>query len=205
MNKISDNEIRAIVEKVVRRTMGEASLPTPAPAVTNVQAEVVSSAAPNASEKSYPKQNVVAIGSDHGGFDMKAALKKELAGQGYEIIDVGTDSKESCDYPDFAYAVAQLVSSGKAWRGIAIDGAGIGSCVTANKVPGVRAGMAYDHATASNGREHNDTNVLTLGAGLIGQNLASQIVKIWLSTEFGGGRHGKRVDKIIAIEKKFLK
>ena len=120
-------------------------------------------------------------------------------------MDVGTNSKDAVDYPDFAHAVAQAVGSGKAWRGIMIDGAGIGSCIVANKVPGVRAGMAYDVSSAMNSREHNDTNVLTLGAGLIGVNLAKQIVKIWLTTEFGGGRHTKRVDKIKSVEKKYLK
>jgi len=109
------------------------------------------------------------------------------------------------DYPDIAHEVAKLVSSGKAWRGIIIDGAGIGSCIVANKVPGVRAGMAYDYSSAVNSREHNDTNVLTLGAGLIGVNLAKQIVKVWLSTEFGGGRHQPRINKIIAVEKQYLK
>jgi ribose 5-phosphate isomerase B len=109
------------------------------------------------------------------------------------------------DYPDFAHGVAQAVGSGKAWRGIMIDGAGIGSCIVANKVPGVRAGMAYDYSSAVNSREHNDTNVLTLGAGLIGVNLAKQIVKTWLITEFAGGRHTSRLDKIKSVEKKYLK
>lgn len=109
------------------------------------------------------------------------------------------------DYPDFAHEVAKKVSTGQAWRGIVIDGAGIGSCIVANKVPGVRAGMAYDYSSAVNSREHNDTNVLTLGAGLIGVNLAKQIVTVWLATPFGGGRHQKRVDKIIAVEKQYLK
>jgi ribose 5-phosphate isomerase B len=98
-----------------------------------------------------------------------------------------------------------MVSEGKAWHGIVIDGAGIGSCMAANKVPGVRAAMCYDHATAMNSREHNDANVLTLGAGLIGENLAMQIIDTWLKTEFLGGRHARRVDKIVAIEKQFLK
>ena len=111
----------------------------------------------------------------------------------------------AADYPDFAHAVAQQVGSGSAWRGIMIDGAGIGSCIVANKVPGVRAGMAYDYSSAVNSREHNDTNVLTLGAGLIGTNLAKQIVKTWLTTEFAGGRHTPRVDKIKSVEKKYLK
>jgi ribose 5-phosphate isomerase B len=109
------------------------------------------------------------------------------------------------DYPDFAFAVAQLVAQGRAWRGIIVDGAGIGSCMAANKVPGVRAAMCYDQATAFNSREHNNANVLTLGAGLIGSNLARQIVKTWLETAFGGGRHARRVNKIMDIEQRFLK
>jgi ribose 5-phosphate isomerase B len=98
-----------------------------------------------------------------------------------------------------------LVSEGRAWRGIVVDGAGIGSCMAANKVPGVRAAMCYDHATAANSREHNDANVLTLGGTLIGRNLAQQIVKVWLETDFGGGRHSRRVDKIMEIERRFLR
>jgi ribose 5-phosphate isomerase B len=120
-------------------------------------------------------------------------------------MDVGTGSKDAVDYPDFAHEVARLVASGKAWRGIMIDGAGIGSSMTANKVPGVRASLAYDVSSASNAREHNDANLLTLGAGLIGTNLAKQIMKTWLTTEFGGGRHAGRVNKIMAIEKQYLK
>ena len=109
------------------------------------------------------------------------------------------------DYPDFAYAVAQAVADGRATRGIMIDGAGIGSCMVANKVPGVRASMCYDVSTASNAREHNDANVLTLGGQLIGTNLAKQIVKTWLTTDFGGGRHAKRVNKIVEVEQRFLR
>jgi ribose 5-phosphate isomerase B len=124
---------------------------------------------------------------------------------GYAVVDCGTNTKDAVDYPDIALAVARLVADGTAWRGVVIDGAGIGSCMSANKVPGVRAAMCYDYATAVNSREHNDANVLTLGAGLIGVNLAKQILKTWLATEFGGGRHAKRVDKIVAIEKMFMK
>jgi ribose 5-phosphate isomerase B len=144
----------------------------------------------------------IAIGADHGGYSMKEMLKADLQGK-YTIVDCGTNGTESVDYPDFALAVAQMVSSGRAWRGIMIDGAGIGSCMVANKVPGVRAALCYDNATAVNSREHNDANVLTLGAGLIGSALATQIVETWLKTDFGGGRHAKRVDKIMAIERKF--
>ena len=150
-------------------------------------------------------KKVVAIGSDHGGFELKEILKTSLNELGFDVRDVGAYNKGAVDYPDFAHEVARLVSVGKAWRGIMIDGAGIGSCIVANKVPGIRAGMAYDYSSAVNSREHNDTNVLTLGAGLIGVNLAKQIVKVWLSTDFGGGRHAGRVDKITAVEKQYLK
>jgi ribose 5-phosphate isomerase B len=147
---------------------------------------------------------VVALGADHGGYTMKEDLKRYLGELGYDILDCGTHSTASVDYPDFAYAVAKSVSEGRAWRGIMVDGAGIGSCMAANKVPGVRAAMCYDHATAANSREHNDANVLTLGGMLLGPNLARQIVKTWLETDFGGDRHARRVDKIMGIERRFL-
>ena len=146
----------------------------------------------------------IAIGADHGGYELKEQLKKTLTAD-YQVIDCGTHSQESVDYPDFAYAVARLVADGRATWGIIIDGAGIGSCMAANKVPGVRAAMCYDQATAVNSREHNNANVLTLGAGLIGPNLAQQIVSTWLATDFGGGRHARRVNKIDEIGKRFAK
>ncbi len=148
---------------------------------------------------------MIAMGADHGGYTMKEALKATISELGFVVIDCGTNDKNPVDYPDFAMQVARLVSTGNAWRGIMIDGAGIGSCMVANKVPGVRASLCYDVSTASNAREHNDANVLTLGAGMIGENLAKQIVKTWLTTEFGGGRHAARVEKIQAVEKQFLK
>ncbi|HZY41096.1 MAG TPA: ribose 5-phosphate isomerase B [Anaerolineae bacterium] len=147
----------------------------------------------------------VALGADHGGYELKQTLRAYLTELGYAPLDCGTFSTEAVDYPDYALAVAELVASGRAWRGIVVDGAGIGSCITANKVPHIRAALCYDQATAVNSREHNDANVLTLGAGLIGPALAKQIVKTWLSTPFGGGRHAQRVNKIIAIEQRFLK
>ena len=182
-NSLDDAEIHRIVHTVVQSVMGTT-------ARESVQAT---------------GKKVIAIGADHGGFELKEALKVDITALGFEVSDLGTNSKDAVDYPDFAHAVAQAVSTGKAWRGIMIDGAGIGSCIVANKVPGVRAGMAYDVSSANNSREHNDTNVLTLGAGLIGVNLAKQIVKTWLSTEFAGGRHVPRVDKIKAVEKRYLK
>ena len=201
----SDAEIHEIVQRVLNRYAG-LSKPEPAPATGGPP----SASAPAHAQAAKPEpaaagRKAVVIGADHGGFELKEVLKADLAAQGYEVIDAGTNSQEAVDYPDFAYDVARLVSTGKAWRGIAIDGAGIGSCIVANKVPGVRAGMAYDYSSALNSREHNDTNVLTLGAGLIGVNLAKQIVKVWLTTDFGGGRHELRVNKIAIIEKMYLK
>lgn len=159
-----------------------------------------------ASEGHYTDMNgqTIALGADHGGFPMKEMLKAELQGK-YTVIDCGTNSTESVDYPDFALAVAEQVASGRAWRGIMIDGAGIGSCMVANKVPGVRAAMCYDNATAVNSREHNDANVLTLGAGLIGNALAKQIVEVWLTTNYQGGRHRSRIAKLQNIERKYTK
>lgn len=147
----------------------------------------------------------VAIGADHGGYDLKERLKARLQELGYEVLDCGTEGAESVDYPDFALAVAQLVAQGRAWRGILVDGAGIGSCMAANKVPGVRAALCYDAATAVNSRAHNDANVLTLGAGMIGPELGRQIVETWLETPAGGGRHARRVEKIMEIERRFLR
>jgi len=157
------------------------------------------------SGNSSPGSKVIALGADHGGFAMKEALKPYLQELGYAIKDCGTFSSESVDYPDFAYAVARLVSEGQAWRGVMIDGAGIGSCMAANKVPGVRASMCHDLSTAMNSREHNDANVLTLGGHLIAEGLAKKIVKTWLETKFAGGRHERRVNKIMEIEKRFLR
>ena len=164
-----------------------------------------SGAVPSASPSPATREDrTVALGADHGGYEMKEELRAYLGELGYKVVDCGTHSAGSVDYPDFAYAVAKLVSEGRTWRGIIVDGAGIGSCMAANKVPGVRAAMCYDHATAVNSREHNDANVLTLGGVLVGRGLARQIVKTWLETDFGGGRHARRVDKIMGIERRFL-
>jgi deoxyribose-phosphate aldolase len=135
----------------------------------------------------------VVIGADHGGFDLKSVLAAHLRKAGHQVEDVGTSSREAVDYPVFARAVADAVSQGNADVGIMIDGAGIGSCMVANKVPGVRAALAYDLSSARNSREHNNANVLTLGAGLIGAGLAKQIVDVWLTTECTEQRHLNRV------------
>lgn len=199
MKSIDDAEIHKIVEKVMNQVKGVPASPS---SDSSNSSQVVEKA--ESISKSEEKK-VVAIGSDHGGFELKEVIRAYLNELGYDMRDVGAYNKGKVDYPDFAHEVALLVSSGKAWRGIMIDGAGIGSCIVANKVPGVRAGMAYDYSSAVNSREHNDTNVLTLGAGLIGVNLAKQITKVWLETEFGGGRHIPRINKITAVEKQYLK
>ena len=148
---------------------------------------------------------VVAIAADHGGYELKQQLKGHLRDWGYTALDLGTDSTAAVDYPDFAEAVANAVARGEAWRGVVIDSAGIGSAMAANKVPGVRAALCYDRATARNSREHNDANLLSLGARMIPAEMAREILAVWLETPFAGGRHQRRVDKIRAIEERHTK
>lgn len=152
-----------------------------------------------------PPAKTIAIGADHGGFALKEALKPLLESLGLTPRDVGVYEEKPADYPDLALKVAELVASGAAARGVAIDGAGIGSCIAANKVPGVRAALCYDKASARNSREHNDSNVLTLGARLLTQTQAEDVLRTWLETRFAGGRHQGRVQKILDIEQKYLK
>jgi len=151
------------------------------------------------------KRRLIAVGADHGGYEMKERLKEFLVELGYRHRDFGTFSEEAVDYPDFAHAVARAVADGACELGIMVDGAGIGSCMTANKVPGVRAAMCYDAATAGNSREHNYANVLTLGARMISAEKMREIVGVWLSTPEGAARHGKRVAKLIAVEKQYMR
>jgi ribose 5-phosphate isomerase B len=155
------------------------------------------------SRRGSTKARVVAVGSDHGGFKMKEELKTMLAELGHAVRDYGTNSEEAVDYPDYAHAVARAVADQTADVGIIIDGAGVGSCITANKVPGVRAAACYSVAVAKNSREHNDANVLTLGSGTINLQLMREIVGVWLSTELSEERHRKRVAKINAIERQY--
>jgi ribose 5-phosphate isomerase B len=143
----------------------------------------------------------VALGSDHGGFGLKEKLKpifKELA---LDIHDVGVHEEKPADYPDIARQVAEIVARGQAARGVIIDGAGIGSAIVANKFPGIRAALCYDKASARNSREHNDSNVLTLGGRLLTASLAEDVLRVWLTTPFAGGRHAARIQKITEIEK----
>lgn len=149
---------------------------------------------------SYPPSRKIALGADHAGFSLKEIIKKHLQSKGFQVVDCGTHSTDSVDYPLIAYKVARLVSQDACERGIIIDGAGIGSSIAANKLPGVRAALCYDLSTARNSREHNDANVLTLGASLIGETLAKQIVDLWMTSDCTVERHLRRVQQIKDIE-----
>lgn len=177
----SADEVRALVQRIVDQTLdpGAASAPT------------------------TDGRTVVAIAGDHGGWRLKDTIGKWLEEHGYVVRDCGTNSDDAVDYPDFALAVARLVAEGSACCGIIVDGAGIGSAMAANKVPGVRAANCHDISSARNSREHNYANVLTLGSGFLGTPLALQIVETWLETEWGAERHGRRVEKISAIERSY--
>jgi ribose 5-phosphate isomerase B len=146
---------------------------------------------------------MVAVGADHGGYKMKEELKALLGELGHRVHDHGTNSEDAVDYPDFAHAVARSVADGHADVGIVIDGAGVGSCMTANKVPGVRAAACYSVAVAKNSREHNDANVLTLGSKAVTSAEMREIVSAWLGTEISEDRHRKRVAKITAVERQY--
>jgi ribose 5-phosphate isomerase B len=178
---ITEDEIRRLVSVVVDEAMAIKGTDTPQNAET------------------------IAVGADHGGYELKQLVIEHLRQQGLSVHDCGCVSTEAVDYPDFAHAVANLVGTGVCRWGIIIDGAGIGSCMAANKVPGVRAALCYDLSTAHNSREHNHANVLTLGAGLIGAGLARQIVDEWLATPWGPDRHARRVAKITDIEQRYLR
>jgi ribose 5-phosphate isomerase B len=142
----------------------------------------------------------IAVGTDHRGFDIRAKLVELLRRQGHEVIDVGTFSPDAVDYPDVAADVAHRVSSGEVERGILVCGTGLGMCIAANKVQGVRAAPCHDDITAEMSRRHNDANVLCLSADLLGERLIDRMIEIWLTTPFEGGRHARRVEKIMALE-----
>ncbi len=142
----------------------------------------------------------IAIACDHGAYHLKETVKKHLTEQGHEVKDFGTNSLDSCDYPDFAGPAAQAVASGECEKGIVLCTTGIGVSITANKVKGIRCALLSDLLSAKMTRQHNDTNVMAMGAAIVGEMLALQIVDTWLGTEFEGGRHQRRVDKIMAYE-----
>ncbi len=149
------------------------------------------------------RQNKIVIGSDHTGFKTKNMLTRVLTEKGFQLIDVGTYDEKSCDYPDFAFAAAKKVQEAEADFGILIDATGIPSAITANKLNGIRAATCYNEFSARSAREHNDANVLVMGAKTLGEETMKSILEVWLITKFGGGRHQKRLDKIAGIEKKY--
>ena len=143
---------------------------------------------------------MIAIACDHGGYELKETVKAHLLEKGYDVRDFGTNSLDSCDYPDFGAPAARAVAAGECEKGILICTTGIGMSMVANKTPGIRCGLCCDPLSASLTRRHNDTNVLALGAGVTGPNLALEIVDVWLTTAFEGGRHQRRIDKVMALE-----
>ncbi|RCK71788.1 MAG: Ribose 5-phosphate isomerase B [Ignavibacteriae bacterium] len=170
--------------------------------------EQISDSKPDVTESKTEKvkyKGKIAIGSDHGGFQLKEKLKTHLEELGYTVFDVGTSSEDPCDYPDYAFAVAKLVSTGEVNKGIMIDAVGVASAIVANKLSGIRAAACQTEFAARSSREHNDANVLTLGGRILGLDLAKNIVNIFLNTEYAGGRHQKRVDKINDIDIKYRK
>lgn len=142
----------------------------------------------------------IAIGSDHAGFEAKELAKGEIAALGIEVVDKGTYGTESVDYPDFGAAVGRSVASGEVERGVLICGSGIGVCMAANKIPGVRAAVCWSEETARLAREHNDANVICIGARLIEPELAASMIRVFMETEFAGGRHAGRVEKLKELD-----
>ena len=158
--------------------------------------------APASAPEASPGGVAIAIGADHGAWELKDRIGRVLGDAGYAVHDCGTHGPEAVDYPDIAEAVAHLVAEGTCRWGIVLDGAGIGSAIVANKVPGIRAANCHDLSSARNSREHNHANVLTLGARFLGEGLAIEIVRAWLGTEWAPGRHAARVEKITDIERR---
>jgi ribose 5-phosphate isomerase B len=202
-------DLRVVTESEVREAGLGATVVAAENAIVTAAADDLAKAWGVTIQRGNPERKralKIAIASDHGGYAMKKELGTFLKTVvGMEVLDLGTHSDQTVDYPDFAHAVAEAVSLGRADLGIMIDGAGIGSSIAANKVPGIRAAMCYDAATARNSREHNFANVLTLGARMIDSTRMREIVKTFLETPTGEERHAARVRKIMEIENKYLK
>jgi ribose 5-phosphate isomerase B len=197
---ITEDDVRGLEKGAVLRIAEGARLtPLAADIVSERQIQLVRRVPRSGSKTS----RLVAVGADHGGFPMKEELKTFLSELGHRVHDFGTNSEAAVDYPDFAHAVARAVADGTAEVGIVIDGAGVGSAMTANKVPGVRAAACYSVEVARNSREHNDANVLTLGSKTVSSAQMREIVRAWLGTEITEDRHRKRVAKIEAIERQY--
>jgi ribose 5-phosphate isomerase B len=197
---ITEDDVRGLERGSVLRIADRARLtPLAADIVNDRGIELVR----RVSRSGSKQHKSVAVGADHGGFAMKEELKKFLSELGHRVHDFGTNSESAVDYPDFAHAVARAVADGTAEVGIIVDGAGVGSAMTANKVPGVRAAACYSVEVARNSREHNGANVLTLGSKTISNDQMREIVRAWLTTDLTEERHRKRVGKIDAIERQY--
>jgi ribose 5-phosphate isomerase B len=197
---ITEDDVRGLEAGAVLRIGEDARLtPLAADIINEKKIEIVR----RASRRGSKASKLIAVGADHGGFQMKEELKVLLSELGHKVQDFGAYSEEAVDYPDFAHAVARAVANGTSDLGIVIDGAGVGSAMTANKVPGVRAAACYSVEVARNSREHNDANVLTLGSKTINSKQMRDIVMTWLSTEITEERHRKRVAKINAIQRQY--
>jgi ribose 5-phosphate isomerase B len=182
MHEYDESEVRRLVREAVDRSLGPAPASDPRPA--------------------SPAARRVAIGSDHGGFELKEVLRQYLAEElGWDVHDCGTHSTDAVDYPDYAAAVAREVAAGRCSLGIVVDAAGIGSAMAANKIAGVRCAVCHDDRTVLNSREHNDANLLSLGARVVNRGLAQRLARLFLTTPFAGGRHERRVQKIMALER----
>jgi ribose 5-phosphate isomerase B len=188
------DEVREVVRRIVDATLAGRAAPTDRPS---------GSPTADAPPASTEGRVAIAIGGDHGGWVLKLRIGLILTDAGYVVHDCGTNSPDAVDYPDIAHAVSRLVADGTCRWGIIVDGAGIGSAMVANKVPGVRAANCHDLSSARNSREHNHANVLTLGARFLGEGLAMDIVREWLATGWGPGRHAARVDKITGVERAY--
>ncbi len=198
---ITEDDVRDLADgSVLRIAEGARLTPLAADIVSAKKIEIVRRVPRRGSKSS----RMIAVGADHGGYQMKEELKKFLSSLGHQVHDFGTNSEDPVDYPDLAYAVARSVSEGTSELGIVIDGAGVGSAMTANKVPGVRAAACYSPAVARNSREHNGANVLSLGSKTISNAEMREIVQVWLATELTEERHQKRVAKIQAVERQYL-
>jgi ribose 5-phosphate isomerase B len=197
---ITEDDVRGLERGAVLRIAESARLTPLAADIVNERGIEIVRRVPRTGSK---QSRTVAVGADHGGFPMKEELKTFLAELGHRVHDFGTNSESAVDYPDFAHAVARAVADGTVDVGIVIDGAGVGSAMTANKVPGVRAAACYSVEVARNSREHNDANVLTLGSKTITSAEMREIVRVWLATELTEDRHRKRVAKIVAVERQY--
>jgi len=187
MRDADESQVRQLVREALERALGPERDPAPAAARAG--------AGTRAARR-------VALGADHGGFALKEILKRAIVEElGWDVHDCGTHSADPVDYPDLAAAVAREVASGRCAMGIVVDAAGIGSTMAANKVPGVRCALVHDDVTAVNAREHNDANVMALGARVVNRGLATRLARLFLTTPFAGGRHERRVQKITALER----